>query len=206
MRNLTSIISGTITGRLFKKTTAAIVAIAMGATSLVAVAPANAHDPSLYRHYPGGHYHYLPRKRLRAIKRRQAIKRHRAIHRNAKRRANGGELLAAGIIGLALGAVIANNNAKQKKTIIVKRPKHTYRPIQHGSAVERRPLADIGRYDDLNDTDPKVIRFNENDLGNTYEPWTREWALWCDAKYRSFDIKTGTYRGYDGRDHFCIVK
>lgn len=48
---------------------------------------------------------------------------------------------------------------------------------------------------------PKVITY-----GSTLEPWTRGWYEWCDDRYRSFNAETGTYRGYDGRDHFCVPK
>jgi len=36
-------------------------------------------------------------------------------------------------------------------------------------------------------------------------PWSPGWYRYCDKKYRSFNASTGTYRGYDGRDHFCVV-
>ena len=36
-----------------------------------------------------------------------------------------------------------------------------------------------------------------------YEPWSRGWYQYCSDRYRSFNPNTGTYRGYDGRDHFC---
>lgn len=38
------------------------------------------------------------------------------------------------------------------------------------------------------------------------EPWTDEWYRFCAQKYRSFDASTGTYRGYDGYNHFCVVR
>ena len=41
--------------------------------------------------------------------------------------------------------------------------------------------------------------------GGSLEPWTRDWYRYCDNKYRSFNPNTGTYRGFDGRDHFCRV-
>ncbi|PLW77268.1 BA14K family protein [Cohaesibacter celericrescens] len=34
-------------------------------------------------------------------------------------------------------------------------------------------------------------------------PWTRAWYRYCDARYRSFNPRTGYFRGYDGRRHFC---
>jgi hypothetical protein len=34
-------------------------------------------------------------------------------------------------------------------------------------------------------------------------PWSSSWYRWCDARYRSFDPRTGTYVGFDGRKRFC---
>ena len=34
-------------------------------------------------------------------------------------------------------------------------------------------------------------------------PWTATWFAYCRAKYRSFDPRSGTFLGYDGRRHFC---
>ena len=41
--------------------------------------------------------------------------------------------------------------------------------------------------------------------GGAYQPWSQSWLRYCSNKYRSFNASTGTYRGYDGRDHFCVV-
>ena len=35
------------------------------------------------------------------------------------------------------------------------------------------------------------------------EPWSREWFRYCESRYRSFDPGSGTFVGYDGREHFC---
>lgn len=37
------------------------------------------------------------------------------------------------------------------------------------------------------------------------QPWSPSWYRYCDRKYRSFNANTGTYRGYDGQDHFCVA-
>ena len=42
--------------------------------------------------------------------------------------------------------------------------------------------------------------------GGKYEPWSRSWYRYCSNKFRSFNASTGTYRGYDGRDHFCVAR
>lgn len=41
---------------------------------------------------------------------------------------------------------------------------------------------------------------------HSLEPWSQGWHRWCDDRYRSFNAKTGTFRGYDGKDHFCVPK
>ncbi|MEX3012006.1 BA14K family protein [Hoeflea sp. TYP-13] len=42
--------------------------------------------------------------------------------------------------------------------------------------------------------------------GGTMEPWTDEWYRYCSRRYRSFNPATGTFRGYDGYDHFCVAR
>ncbi len=36
-------------------------------------------------------------------------------------------------------------------------------------------------------------------------PWSPAWRRYCSQRYRSFDPGTGTFIGYDGREHFCTV-
>lgn len=35
------------------------------------------------------------------------------------------------------------------------------------------------------------------------EPWSADWYQYCSHRYRSFDARTGTVLGSDGRRHFC---
>ncbi|MGF0538701.1 BA14K family protein [Agrobacterium sp. ES01] len=35
------------------------------------------------------------------------------------------------------------------------------------------------------------------------EPWSPEWYRYCSDRYRSFNPRSGTFIGYDGRSHFC---
>lgn len=35
---------------------------------------------------------------------------------------------------------------------------------------------------------------------------TQGWYDYCARTYRSFNPQTGTYRGYDGRDHACVAR
>ena len=34
-------------------------------------------------------------------------------------------------------------------------------------------------------------------------PWTPEWYTYCAQRYRSFNARTGYFRGYDGVPYFC---
>jgi hypothetical protein len=35
------------------------------------------------------------------------------------------------------------------------------------------------------------------------EPWTAKWLNYCKQRFATFNARTGTYKGYDGKDHFC---
>jgi hypothetical protein len=139
---------------------------------------------------------------------------HVVVKKKKHHKNNDGDLLAAGIIGLALGAIIVNQ-ARQPNVVYVQpnpvyvqprqvyvQPQPTYDPY-----VQRRPLDHTYYGDDVYDDDdgPRVIRY-EDSVQATYEPWSAQWSSWCRSNYRSFNPSTGTYRGYDGLDHFCVVK
>lgn len=98
-----------------------------------------------------------------------------------------GVAIGAGILGLAVGALIANSA----------------NPAD----------VDGGRYDDRRDPDyfpgapvrrPHVVRYGEDYEGGL-QPWSRAWFRYCEDRYRTFDADTGTFRGTDGRDHFCVA-
>lgn len=36
-----------------------------------------------------------------------------------------------------------------------------------------------------------------------YAPFSAGYVSYCSSKFRSFDARTGTFLGYDGRRHFC---
>jgi len=89
--------------------------------------------------------------------------RHHYYHRHRSHRS---DAVAAGIIGLGLGAII-------------------------GSALSQP-------------SQPRVIyRDPPRPARGGYAPWSPGWHNYCTRKYRSFNPNTGTFRGYDGRDHFC---
>lgn len=120
---------------------------------------------------------------------------HRRHHTPAYVQKNdAGELIAAGIIGLALGAIIVGAaNAPHNGGHRVHRP---VRPRPDRNYFPPRPNAS---YDE-----PRVI-YDEPVHAST-EPWTPAWFSYCENRFRSFDAETGTYLGFDGKRHFCVVR
>jgi len=85
--------------------------------------------------------------------------------------------IALGIVGAVAGFVVGNAVSGNGNATVHRRP------------VPPTPSGHIGHY---RKPAPKLHR-----------PWSREWFRYCFETYRSFDPKKGTYRGYDGRTHFC---
>jgi len=147
-----------------------------------------------------------------------------------KHKNNGGELLAAGIIGLAIGAKIADSatyRTQRVDNLYYELP--SYAPPREVNAYQdpyyddqdysynSRPAALPSQYPDNNyaygspsvnkATEPKVVTYEEAMAGGVLpEPWTSEWLSYCRSKFRSFDDETGTYLGFDNRRHFCVPK
>lgn len=91
-------------------------------------------------------------------------------------------MLAAGVLGLAAGALIAGA-ATQPRVY------YQYdRPVRYGGhRYYRTPSGyNVGYRDDL-------------------EPWSRGWFRYCRDRYRSFNPESGTYIGYDGQRRFCVA-
>lgn len=115
------------------------------------------------------------------------------------------DALIAGVIGLAAGAIILGSIADANRV----RPAHRvydepfyddpdyvepdYYPPQPRAHITRRPVRQ-----------PHVIQYDE--YADNVEPWSRDWYRYCANRYRSFNPDTGTYRGHDGRDHFCTAR
>ena len=102
---------------------------------------------------------------------------------------NVGVAIGAGVVGLAVGALIANS--------------------ANPADVDDRRYEDR-RYIDGDDYDrdaprrPHVVTYGDNEAVGV-EPWSRAWFRYCSERYRTFDSETGTFRGNDGRDHFCTA-
>jgi hypothetical protein len=123
----------------------------------------------------------------------QASAEHRRHHRYDR---NLDGALIAGALGLAAGAIILGSaNDRRDDRVIYNEPDYyepdvDYYPTRPGPRIITRP-----QYSE------RVIVYREQRAG--YEPWSREWFRYCSNRYRSFNADTGTFRGYDGRDHFC---
>lgn len=100
---------------------------------------------------------------------------------------NNADLIAAGILGIAIGAIIvgAANGGEP--------------------AIEPRPRPHWDRFPDApNRAGPRVITYDGDDDWSA-EPWSREWFEACDARYNTFDPRTGTYVARGGKRKFCTL-
>lgn len=201
------------------KTTALTLAASMFASGLLPIAQASAHD----RHHAakhGSHPAHWNKRAHRHFHKHYGRGEHGVRHYNDLRRqtakrkkSNKGDLIAAGVIGLALGAIIASESKKQRGQNTYSRPapQPTYQydgygqqhnPYQNPQRIQLNqhgePVRQIQRYNE-----PEVITFRDS---ASLEPWTPGWRDWCSNRYRSFNVQTGTFRGYDGLDHFCVPK
>ena len=106
------------------------------------------------------------------------------------RRHHNGDAIAAGVLGLAAGALIGGALANDQP------PRYADRYYDDGyydRDVVVRP-APVRRYY----AEPQVV------YADRYaEPWTRGWYEYCSDRYRSFNSRTGTFTGNDGEQHFC---
>ncbi|MFK0684063.1 BA14K family protein [Ochrobactrum sp. BD67] len=95
------------------------------------------------------------------------------------------DAVAAGVIGLAAGALLGSALSQPSQPTYVQ-PAPVYAPPPPPPAYyPAAPARQVTYY------------------RASYEPWSRGWYQYCSDRYRSFNPNTGTYRGYDGRDHFC---
>lgn len=102
--------------------------------------------------------------------------------RHYRHRGNG-DAIAAGVLGLAAGAIIGGAMAQPQPRYVQPAPVYDA-PPPPADYYPRRAA-------------PVTYR------GGSMEPWSRGWYQFCSQTYRSFNPQTGTFRGYDGRDHFC---
>lgn len=141
----------------------AVLGLAVAATTLSVLPSAQAGDRwnnrhgNYGRHYNGGYY----------------------------RHGNNGDLVAAGVLGLAVGALVAGAATAP--------PRQYYEP-----AYRDYPPPPPRAYRRAYIEEPRVV-YAEGAL----EPWSPEWYDYCQDRYRSFNARTGTFTGYDGVKRFC---
>jgi hypothetical protein len=94
--------------------------------------------------------------------------------------------LALGAVGLATGLIVGGAIAsgpryRSEERVYIDPPVEYYEP----APVYRRAR-------------PVVV-----DSYGSLEPWSPSWYRYCSNRYRSFDSRSGTFIGYDGRSYFC---
>jgi hypothetical protein len=99
---------------------------------------------------------------------------------------NGGEAVAAGIIGFAAGAILGGALSQPRYGYGYYEPDVVY--------VEPAPVY----------AEPAPVYVRPAPVyAHALQPWSPDWYAYCDAKYRSFNPETGYFLGYDGEYHFC---
>ena len=173
----------------------------------------------------------IERERAEARKKAEAKKAKAQEKARRKKRDDDNDLeIALGIAGLAAGALIIGSLATRdggddrggqligrvgpNGELIPLTPDYGVLP-QARTAPQVLPRANGQPFPDATFPDadsypaapntPSIVE-NRADLGGTLEPWSRAWLDACKARYRSFNPETGTFRGYDGLDHFCRPK
>lgn len=104
-------------------------------------------------------------------------------HRHSR---HDGDLAVAGVLGLAAGALIVG---------LASRP--AYREPVYADPLPQ-PYRGYGRAY----AEPDIVYVDDY---ASLEPWTPQWYAYCSDRYRSFNERTGTFTGFDGRQHFCVA-
>lgn len=92
-----------------------------------------------------------------------------------------GNAIAAGVIGLAAGAIMGSALSRPSPPWVIYQvpPPPPYYP----PPPPPRPYP----------------------VYSHLAPWSPGWYDYCASRFRSFNPRTGTFRGYDGRQYFCIA-
>ena len=113
------------------------------------------------------------------------------------RRHHRGDDVAIGAAGLAAGVLLGTALASRPRYVepAYEDPYYDEEPVR--VYRERRVIIkeDPGYYP------PPPRRVVQRSL----RPWSQAWVEYCSNRYRSFNYRTGTYVGYDGREHFCTA-
>lgn len=152
-----------------KSTSKRIIAAALsGALLLPAVTTAEAAPRNGWQDNRGGHYKHP------GSHRKDHRHKPQRNHGNKKDNGNLGAAVAAGVIGLAAGAILLG--ATSRPSHAAPPPANYYPPAPYPGRVN----GSVG-----------------------YQPWSPAWYHYCSSKFRSFNPSTGTYTTYRGEQRFC---
>src|SRR5262245_16960067 len=93
-------------------------------------------------------------------------------------RHSSGDVVAAGVLGLAAGAIIAGIASQPRYSEPAYVDSYRYQRVRPG-----------GYYYANGDYDGPYAR-------GSLQPWSREWYRYCRNRYRTFDPGSGTFIGY----------
>jgi len=136
-----------------------IAATLSGVLLVPTMATAEAGQKHGWRGHGGGYHHHHGK--------------HRKHYRH-KNDNNVGAAVAAGVIGLAAGAILLG--ATSQPRYAAPPPVNYYPPAPYPGRVNGAA---------------------------GYQPWSPAWYQYCSSKYRSFNPSTGTYTTYRGVQRFC---
>ena len=110
---------------------------------------------------------------------------------------NQGDLVLAGILGLAVGAIAAGVIASDPAPV----------PIEiHREPAVRPSLDRDVFYEEVRpDPEPEIVYYDDTEYAPGYEPWSRDWYRYCARTYDTFDPVTGTYLTGRGEELFCVA-
>ncbi len=143
-----------------KRILAVIMAGALLAPGITAAEAGPKHG---WRGHHGGHGHHRP---------------HRPGRHHHKKHNHAGAAVAAGIIGLAAGAILLGATSRPSYAAPPPPPRNYYPPAPYPGRVVHGP-------------------------GYGLQPWSPAWYRYCSRKFRSFNPATGTYTTYRGTQRFC---
>ncbi|MBZ8134925.1 BA14K family protein [Afifella sp. IM 167] len=139
--------------------------------------------------------------------------RHRGYYGHHHRGGDGGAALAAGVVGLAAGAILGSAlapapayAAPPPRAYYAPPPRVYYAPPPRAYYAPRPvyvappPVYAAPQPVYRASGDPLVVYGGS--VGGP-QPWTPEWYLYCESKYRSFDPDSGTFQPYNGPRQLC---
>ncbi|WP_299817471.1 BA14K family protein [uncultured Roseibium sp.] len=151
-----------------------IAAALTGVLVLPTIATAEAGPRNGWNDNRGGHNQHNRSHREQKNHKNQWNKNNKQGHKKHGNNGNIGAAVAAGVIGLAAGAILLG--ATSQPSYAAPPPVNYYPSTPYPGRVH----GVVG-----------------------YQPWSPAWYQYCSSKYRSFNSSTGTYTTYGGEQRFC---